>query len=57
MPDPTAEELEQLARSVAMSTSLGEADRLAVIEALRELAAAKARHPARGRVEGRTTTD
>ncbi len=48
MPDPTPEDLEQLARSVAMSTSLGEADRLAVIEALRELADAKSRHPASG---------
>lgn len=35
---PTPEELEQLARSVAMSGVLGDRDRLDVVEALRRLA-------------------
>jgi hypothetical protein len=50
--DPTPEELEQLARSVAMSAQLGDRDRQDVIDALRRLAAidkAKRRHPSGGR--------
>ena len=50
--DPTPEDLEQLARSVAMSGVLGDRDRLDVVVALRRLAAidkAKGRHPAGGR--------
>ena len=37
--DPTPEDLEQLARSVAMSGVLGDRDRLDVVVALRRLAA------------------
>ena len=50
--DPTAEDLEQLARSVAMSGVLGDRDRLDVVVALRRLAEidkAKRRHPSGGR--------
>jgi hypothetical protein len=50
MPDP--EELEQLARSLAMAPVLRDRDRQAVIDALRRLATierSKRRHPARGR--------
>jgi hypothetical protein len=50
--DPTPEELEQIARSLAMAPHLGERDRQAVIEALRRLAEierAKRRHPSGGR--------
>jgi hypothetical protein len=36
--DPTPEDLEQLARSVAMSGALGDRDRLDVVAALRRLA-------------------
>ena len=36
--EPTPEELEQLARSVAMSGVLGDRDRLDVVAALRRLA-------------------
>ena len=36
--EPTPEELEQLARSVAMSGALGDRDRLDVVAALRRLA-------------------
>ena len=45
---PTPEDLEQLARSVAMSGVLGDRDRLDVVTALRRLAEidqAKRRHP------------
>jgi uncharacterized protein YegP (UPF0339 family) len=51
--DATPEELEQLARSVAMSGVLGDRDRLDVVIALRRLAEidkAKRRHPSGGRV-------
>ena len=54
--DPTPEELEQLARSVAMSGVLGDRDRLEVVAALRRLAdidKAKRRHPSAGRSSGR----
>ena len=47
--EPTPEELEQLARSVAMSGVLGDRDRLDVVAALRRLAEidkAVNRHPA-----------
>jgi hypothetical protein len=50
--DLSPEELEQLARSIAMSPHLGDRDRRDVIDALRRLAAieaAKRRHPAGGR--------
>ena len=50
--DPTREDLEQLARSVAMSGVLGDRDRLDVVTALRRLAdidKSKRRHPAGGR--------
>ena len=50
--DPTPEDLEQLAHSVAMSGVLGDRDRLDVVAALRrrsEVDAAKRRHPANGR--------
>jgi hypothetical protein len=46
--NPTPEDLEQLARSVAMSGVLGERDRLEVVIALRRLAEiekTKRRHP------------
>ena len=46
--DADPEELEQLARSLAMAPVLGQRDRQAVIDALRQLAAierAKRRHP------------
>jgi hypothetical protein len=46
--DPTPEDLEQLARSVAMSYVLGDRDRLDVVTALRRLAEidkATRRHP------------
>lgn len=49
--EPTPEDLEQLARSVAMSASLGDRDREEVIDALRRLAAiekSKGRHPSGG---------
>lgn len=48
---PTPEDLEQLARSVAMSAQLGDRDRQEIIDALRRLAmieAAKRRHPSGG---------
>jgi hypothetical protein len=48
---PTPEQLEQLARSVAMSGVLGDRDRLDVVVALRRLAEidkAKRRHPLAG---------
>lgn len=48
MTDVDPEELEQLARSVAMSAQLGDRDRQEVIDALRRLAEidkAKRRHP------------
>ena len=50
--DVEPEELEQLARSLAMAPVLGERDRQAVIDALRRLAEinkAKRRHPSGGR--------
>ena len=50
---PTPEDLEQLARSVAMSSVLGDRDRLDVVVALRRLAEidkAKRRHPSGGRL-------
>ncbi|MGI9576656.1 MAG: hypothetical protein ACR2OH_00465 [Microthrixaceae bacterium] len=50
--DADPEELEQLARSVAMAPVLGDRDRQAVIDALRRLAEverAKRRHPSRRR--------
>jgi hypothetical protein len=50
--DPTPEQLEQLARSIAMSGNLGDRDRRDVIDALRRLAEidkAKRRHPSAGR--------
>ena len=53
--DPTPEDLEQLARSVAMSGVLGDRDRLDVVTALRRLAEidkAKRRHPSAGRRPG-----
>jgi hypothetical protein len=43
---PTADELEQLARSLAMDGSLGRRDALRVAEVLREVAARR-RHPTR----------
>ena len=46
--DPSPEDLEQLARSVAMSGVLGDRDRLEVVAALRRLAEvekAKRRYP------------
>ena len=49
---PTPEDLEQLARSVAMAGHLGDRDRQDVIDALRRLAEidkAKRRHPSGGR--------
>jgi hypothetical protein len=51
--DPTPEDLEQLARSVAMSGVLGDRDRLDVVVALRRLAEidkAKRRHPSSGQL-------
>ena len=51
--NPTPEDLEQLARSVAMSGVLGDRDRLDVVVALRRLAEidkAKRRHPSGGRL-------
>ena len=53
--EPTPEDLEQLARSVAMSGVLGDRDRLDVVAALRRLAdidKATKRHPAGGRSSG-----
>ena len=50
--EPTPEDLDQLARSVAMSGVLGDRDRLDVVVALRRLAEidkTKRRHPSRGR--------
>jgi hypothetical protein len=50
--DPTPEDLEQLARCVAMSGVLGDRDRLDVVAALRRLAEldkATKRHPANRR--------
>ena len=50
--DPIARDLEQLARSVAMSGVLGDRDRLDVVTALRRLAdidKATKRHPSAGR--------
>lgn len=50
--EPTPEDLEQLARSVAMSGVLGDRDRLDVVVALRRLAEidkATRRHPSGGR--------
>jgi hypothetical protein len=50
--NPSPVDLEQLARSVAMSGVLGDRDRLEVVKALRRLAAidrAKRRHPSNGR--------
>ena len=50
--EPTPEELEQLARSVAMSGALGDRDRLDVVAALRRLAdieKATRRHPSNRR--------
>jgi hypothetical protein len=49
--DPTPEDLEQLARSVAMSGVLGDRDRIEVVAALRRIAEidkAKRRHPSAG---------
>ncbi len=49
--EPTPEDREQLARSVAMSGALGDCDRLDVVVALRRLAeidTAKRRHPSGG---------
>jgi hypothetical protein len=56
MPDaePTPEHLEQLARSLAMSPSLTDADRHAVIDALRA-AARRARRDLSGRRHARDT--
>jgi hypothetical protein len=54
MTDPSPEEIEQLARSLAMSTAMTEADRLRVIDLLRELAEARRRHPS-GAVGERNT--
>ena len=51
MDDVDPEELEHLARSIAMSGNLGDRDRRDVIDSLRRLAAierSKRRHPARG---------
>ena len=51
--DPTPEDLEQLARSVAMSGVLGDRDRIDVVAALRRLAEidqAKRRHPSGGAI-------
>ena len=51
--DRTPEDLEQLARSVAMSGVLGDRDRLDVVAALRRLAdidKSKRRHPSGGRL-------
>ena len=51
--DATPEELEQLARSVAMSAHLGDRDRQDVFDALRRLAKfdkEKRRHPSGGRL-------
>ena len=48
---PTPEDLEQLARSVAMSGVLGDRDRIGVVAALRRLAEidkAVRRHPSNG---------
>ena len=53
--EPTPEELEQLARSVAMSGALGDRDRIDVVSALRRLAEidkATRRHPATRRRPG-----
>jgi hypothetical protein len=53
--DPIPEDLEQLARSVAMSGVLGDRDRLDVVAALRRLAEidkAAARHPSDRRTRG-----
>jgi hypothetical protein len=50
--EPTAEELEQLARSVAMCGVLGDRDRLDVVAAWRRLAdidKSASRHPSNGR--------
>jgi hypothetical protein len=50
--DPTTEDLEQLARSVAISGVLGDRDRVDVVAALRRLAdidKATRRHPSNGR--------
>jgi hypothetical protein len=50
--DPTPEQLEQLARSIAMSANLGGRDRRDIIDALRRLAEidkAARRHPSTGR--------
>lgn len=41
--DHTAEQIEQLARSLAMSSAMTDTDRLAVVELLQELA--RSRHP------------
>jgi hypothetical protein len=43
--EPTADELDQLDQSLAVDGSLGRADALRVVEVLRELAAARLRHP------------
>jgi hypothetical protein len=50
--DPTPEDLEQLARSVAVSGVLGDRDRLELVAALRRLAdidKATRSHPSAGR--------
>jgi hypothetical protein len=50
--DPTPEDFEHLARSIAMSGALGDRDRLDVVTALRRLAdidKAVKRHPSNGR--------
>ena len=45
--DSSPEEIEQLARSVAMSGALGDRDRLRVVELLRRLAVITRRSPGR----------
>ena len=50
--EPTPEELEQIARSVAMSGALGDRDRIDIVTALRRLAEldkATRRHPSNAR--------
>lgn len=47
--DLTPEHLEQLARSLTMSGALGDADRLTVVEVLREVAARRRAEAAGGR--------
>ena len=53
--EPTADELDQLAQSLAIDGSLDRADTLRVVEVLRALAAARRGGAAYSVITGRTT--